>query len=1059
MATRSLWFDSHLLAERAGRQAKAAAEQLGESVHADILRRGDAIAEVSAAVAQRYYLRAAAIHAGLGGAAFARWADDGAAFLHGDTPQRESALAYFSLPTKVALAVGSDGIAAWCSLGRELTGLSRKLGATFFEGTGPLLERLEATTLQAWAAAGRELNDHDGWRGELAARALFSAAAVALPILAADELAPWAGLARRLHPAARESDVFGTLPEGFHLLKGEDRRSLFDIVYAAAAVSPKDGWFVYRELPCAIRRLHPGARSKLLVLLANAARGAAAELRDIAPVVAALVQDIPRSHRQTALDLGIRAAAAFPVGGIALLRSLPTAYEDSTADGVARWIERGLTIANDNTEAGKAYFALESRTSVQVLHASSTAAILNDVQGLLRKYVQMISGRPASIRGASGSRLRPELEEFPLEDEIALPLKVDRFPTHEDNCRLYRFLAAQVAGRRVHATYEARRPLEEGRSLYDFLLDPEKPAVLEDLFLLAEGYRVAQALGRDLPGLAFEQVDLAQRILDRVDSREVPPPAMLFDLALAAALTGRPLADLPTWLRSFVAVTGPCLVPLSLASATADDSLLVAEALTDELAKRGEVRGEATPNELAFERLTGEAVYDMFTDDEGPGFEGAGAPTPKSDTTPEQEREARDLKMQLDAEPDDEPTGKGAPMSPEELQALLESGADLRLKQSSGEEVEGLGLYISDLIGKLPQDQIDEMQRLLGDTTRPEKATVRRWLDRRAEGATFYYDEWDYHIADYRERWCRLLEVPVSGDSGEFFQQALADHSDLIPEVRRQFQKIRPEMYRVVRGLEDGEDFDLNAVIDARVDRRAGRSPSPRLYTARTREERDVATLFLIDLSASTDEPFEKPHPEEVEEDTLTAFRTPLEAPRKKARRIIDVTKEALVIMAAALEEIGDAYAIYGFSGHGRKNVEFYMVKGFNEGLSGVVRGRIGAMEPKRSTRMGPALRHATEKLAAVTARSRHMILLSDGFPQDFDYGQDRRSNIYGLRDTAVALREAEAAGVQPFCITVDKAGHDYLREMCDAARYMVIDDIASLPRELPKIYQRVVTT
>jgi nitric oxide reductase NorD protein len=88
-----------------------------------------------------------------------------------------------------------------------------------------------------------------------------------------------------------------------------------------------------------------------------------------------------------------------------------------------------------------------------------------------------------------------------------------------------------------------------------------------------------------------------------------------------------------------------------------------------------------------------------------------------------------------------------------------------------------------------------------------------------------------------------------------------------------------------------------------------------------------------------------------------------------------------------------------------------------------------------------------------VPSRARHLILLSDGFPQDFDYGEDRRSNVYGLRDTTMALREAAAAGVQTFCITVDRAGHDYLREMCDAKRYLVIEDIAALPRELPKIY------
>jgi len=102
-------------------------------------------------------------------------------------------------------------------------------------------------------------------------------------------------------------------------------------------------------------------------------------------------------------------------------------------------------------------------------------------------------------------------------------------------------------------------------------------------------------------------------------------------------------------------------------------------------------------------------------------------------------------------------------------------------------------------------------------------------------------------------------------------------------------------------------------------------------------------------------------------------------------------------------------------------------------------------------------VRHAVAKLGAVASSAKHLLLLSDGFPQDLDYGEDRRSHAYGIRDTAIALREAEAAGIRPFCVTVDRAGHDYLREMCAAARYMVIDDIAALPRELPKIYRRLV--
>ena len=146
-----------------------------------------------------------------------------------------------------------------------------------------------------------------------------------------------------------------------------------------------------------------------------------------------------------------------------------------------------------------------------------------------------------------------------------------------------------------------------------------------------------------------------------------------------------------------------------------------------------------------------------------------------------------------------------------------------------------------------------------------------------------------------------------------------------------------------------------------------------------------------------------------------------------------------------------------GFSGHGRDNVEFYVIKEFDQEMSDEVRAESERSSP--SARPGWARRFATCARNSRTSAHAlaHMILLSDGFPQDFDYGHDRRSNAYGIQDTMVALKELEMAGVLPFCITVDKTGHDYLRQMCQSSRYLVIEDIASLPRQLPKIYEQVV--
>jgi len=1051
MADRSLWFESHLLHDRAGRRARLACERLGAAAHEKILLAGDRLAATSPAIAQQFYRHAADVWQAVGVDDFDRWLRLGEGFLHGSVAHREAAMAYFGVLPRVIAAAGLARVAEWCDAGTRVATVSRKLGGTYFEGTAALIHKLPAEALDEWARNGLRLHGAAGWRGEFLAHAYFLAAPEVLSVLTASELELWADLGVALQPNLREAQFFTKLPAGWSTLKPEERTVLLTAALRLADVSRPAAAAVYRDLGTSVRRLHGTVRMTLLSVFAQAATATPDTVADIVRVVGALVHDVPAASRLAALDLAHTVARTFPSGAIALLRSLPVAYESVRHDAVVDWVTRGLEIAQANTAAGVAYFALESRTSFKVLHASSTAATLSDVQGLLRKYVHMLSGDSVSIRSTEVFQLRPPLEEFPIENEIALPLKIDICRTHEDNCAVYSFLAAQLAGRREFGTYRADLPQEFAGNLFGYLRAPVHPPLLEELFLVAEGFRVAAGMARSYPGLARQQQQIAQDFLARQDALHVPSQPTLMDALLAWLLSGDHTREQPFWLRPMAAALAPCVAPLASREATVNDALEIARQLTAQLAEPGEQRAITTYGELALDRAMAEALIDPYLDDDSPAPPDAPRvdtlPGPKPTETPNE----YELQLQQTSEDSD---GATSPLSPEELQRLLEAGVDLRLKQGYGSDVEGLGLYITDLLGKLPSAQIEELRQLLLEAPRSERTERRRWLERRAEGVSFYYDEWDYHISDYRQRWCRLLELAVDGDSGEFYNQALSDYAHLIPEIRRQFQRIRPEMYRVVRGLEDGEDFDLNAVVDARVDRRARRPPSPKLYVARTREERDVATLFLIDMSASTDEPLQKMA---AGAGVMADSPGALAPKRNTSRRIIDITKEALVVMAQALEEIGDAYAIYGFSGHGRDNVEFYLVKSFSESLSAAVKGRIGAIEPKRSTRMGTALRHATEKMTSVNSRSRHIILLSDGFPQDFDYGQDRRSNVYGLRDTTVALRECEATGITPFCITVDKAGHDYLREMCDESRYMVIEDIAALPRELPKIYQRVV--
>ncbi|HSP98441.1 MAG TPA: VWA domain-containing protein [Candidatus Dormibacteraeota bacterium] len=1053
-ALRAVWLGSHLLDEPEGAAAHVAGEALGAATHAHLLQIGDRLAAVSAVLAQRYYRRAAAAWTALGADGFAQWVALGEQLASSEPSCRDGAMAYFALAPS---AFGREGLrtaAAWCALGRELSATSNKLAATFFRSTGSLLRRADGLArLRTWVEIGRELYGQQGWQGEFLAQAYFAAAPQPVVILDPTVYRLWAGAGAALYPTVKERDFFGHLPRALRGWDPDAQADLLRTVIVLAAPAVKDAAALYRELPESLATLAAPLRAGVLRALRQTGKRLANVAADIAPVAGPLVLQVPEAQRLDALAQLDRVAAACPSATVAALRALPRVYEEAAPAMVREWFDAGLRLARDNPDAGMAYFALESRTSLKVLRATSIAATLEEVQGLLRKYVQMLSGETATLRSLDTIRLRPPLEECPAENEIALPLRIDWLATHEDNQRLYRFIAAQLAGRREFGTYDFVPPdgapsdeVPPGGALFQYVSDPEKPEALEELFLLAEGVRIHHRLCAEYRGLAAEGRWVADRLLERWAAQPAPPRGGRLDAVLCLALRGAPPATLPRWLDEPGArLIATCVAPLAEPQATVRDSLQVAESLAGALAaaEPAYLTSDRDLDGFALDQITGDALLDMYGDDEGPPVPSGEAP--RTESAPSNgERLADDERMPLQLSPDEmEGAGGAVPMSPEELKRLLDSGAKLKITQAAGEDVDGIGLFITDLVGKLPSEQIDELRNLVGDPESGARRARRRLPEEYSDGSFFAYDEWDYHIDDYRSAWCRLYELNIDGDSGEFFTQALGDYARLIPEVRRQFQRVRPEMYRTVRGLEDGEDFDLNAAIAARVDRRAGVAPSSRVYVARKREERDVATLFLVDMSASTDEPFQT---------NGGASRSP-----GRARRIIDVTKETLVIMAEALEEIGDAYAIYGFSGHGRERVEMYRVKSFAEALTTTVKGRLGGIEPKRSTRMGTALRHSVEKLSAVSSRVKHLFLLSDGFPQDYDYGQDRRSNVYGIRDTAAALREAEAAGVTPFCITVDKAGHDYLRQMCDESRYMVIEDITALPRELPKIYQRVV--
>lgn len=289
----------------------------------------------------------------------------------------------------------------------------------------------------------------------------------------------------------------------------------------------------------------------------------------------------------------------------------------------------------------------------------------------------------------------------------------------------------------------------------------------------------------------------------------------------------------------------------------------------------------------------------------------------------------------------------------------------------------------------------------------------------------FRYKEWDCHMGDYLPDYVRITDRMNTENPGDFYAETLQNNYRLVQEIRRAFEMLRPEDLTILRRWMEGDEFDYRALLDFALDRKAGITPSDRLYIKRIKQQRDVAVLLLTDLSRST---------------SNAVFASEYS--------VIDIEKQAIVLFCEALQVLGDHFAVAGFSGTGRLSVDYYRIKDFDEDVSDRVKHRISGMRPQRSTRMGAAVRHAAWELEQISARVRILIILSDGFPNDVNYKRE-----YAIADTRKAVSEARAKNIHTRAITVNIVGDSQLDELYGSFHHNVISDVRELPDKLLRIY------
>jgi len=290
------------------------------------------------------------------------------------------------------------------------------------------------------------------------------------------------------------------------------------------------------------------------------------------------------------------------------------------------------------------------------------------------------------------------------------------------------------------------------------------------------------------------------------------------------------------------------------------------------------------------------------------------------------------------------------------------------------------------------------------------------------------YPEWDYRAGRYRERGAVVREPAAPLGDAAWVTSALARHARLARRVRARFERLRPRPVRLVR-QPDGSEIDLSAYVTAAADMRAGATVDGRMYVALRPARRELAVALLLDVSASTD------------------------AWVSTDRRIVDVEKEALLVVCEALDALGDRYGVFAFSGEGAGDVSVLTLKRFDERVSVAVRRRIAALDADRYTRLGAPIRHLTAALCRERAPRRLLLILSDGKPNDVDIYEGR----YGVEDTRQAVAEARRQGVAVFCLTVDREAPRYASRIFGRAGLAVLHRTEQLPSVLVDVLRHLI--
>ena len=1036
-----------------------------------------------------------------------RWFETGIEIAGQSAHSWDAAVQFFRASPGVIASMPPNHFMKWVECGLSLSVDSPTLGSSYFVAGPRTMAILGSRHIEAWTDLGRGLYKGT-WKSSTLANRFFETSPDLLDELTFEQFQRFVGfldiLSRHSYDLAAECLALG---QRLFPIVGEDKDAFISLSLTLVETGWRQVKAFFEASAKALPRVEQSQRLRFLRMSETLLVSGATNMPSTMLEISQAMQDIePGSHGQV-LDMAQPVMEILPTAMPEFVKNAPVVLDRHRLSlyQLSVWCEEGKRVLHQNRDGGLAFFKIESAHSERFLEEISSGIEFSRIQTIVEMYCRALAGEEVDLADTQDlvdKNIGWVSSESPTTEgsTVYLPSLVDRYPTKDENFLWFKVVATHQVARmefgsfrfefdRPAARFENMRfelekarpsgggPLPSAADLQRFfdLFDDRQLAL--DVFSVVEDGRVDAKVKVEYRGIRrpYERVQ-RDSLESRTEIRDLPAREALVEFLVRVSLSGEGTIYVPSehksTARQIAAIARQTMTDQATVEDTAEATLRI-YALLVQVANEEVDRDDWDPldveEEPESESLSDPDAMNSLMEQMGAGSdpnaeqseEQYDSPKPvdyRGDFKPELTQFLERLRNQGQGEEGDE---QGEAITQEMLERLLESSVEVAQESPDGEARSLTDEMTENMLKEVGLQKPDSAEGGQGPLVHVDESGGELEAD---EPETFVYDEWDFRAEDYKPRWCVVRQKNMPEGDATYYSSVLGHYGSLVQQVRRQFELMVPEMMRKERRLQDGEDIDIDDVIEAMVDIHTGSSPSEKLYWRRNKVQRDVAVVFLLDTSASTAEAIDDSKrtaedwgaPDDPVEYMLWLRSRRGEGAKRSYKRIIDLEKEALVLLINALEAIGDTYGIYGFSGYGRENVEFYTIKDVDELFSERIRRRIDRIAPLHATRMGPAIRHATAKLDEQDARTKLLFLISDGRPQDRGYSREGVEKEYAVHDTRMALDEARAKAVNAFCLTVDRNGHDYLKTMTQDMGYEVLDDIYSLPHRLLYLYRKL---